>query len=136
MSFHEVRFPTTVSYGASGGPERQTDIVTLANGFEERNTNWAHSRRRYDAGLGMTNLDQLEQVNEQIERDRMRIQILYSLVGAGVEITGDETAWLNLGVLWHHHVRNHKKAAKAYRQYLNVGGKDDRVRGWLKEIEK
>jgi uncharacterized protein (TIGR02217 family) len=40
-----------------GGPERRTDIVTLANGFEERNTPWAHSRRRYDAGVGMRSLD-------------------------------------------------------------------------------
>ena len=48
----------------------------------------------------------------------------------------NQTAWLNLGVLWHHHVRDHKKAAKAYRQYLNLGGKDDRVRGWLTEVEK
>jgi uncharacterized protein (TIGR02217 family) len=35
-------------------------VVTLANGFEERNTPWAHSRRRYDAGLGMRSLDDVE----------------------------------------------------------------------------
>ena len=57
MSFHEVRFPANLSFGALGGPERRTDVVTLANGFEERNTPWAHSRRRYDAGLGMRSLD-------------------------------------------------------------------------------
>lgn len=57
MSFHEVRFPTSLSFGAIGGPERRTEIVTLANGFEERNTPWAHSRRRYDAGLGARSLD-------------------------------------------------------------------------------
>lgn len=34
--------------------------MTLANGFEERNTPWAHSRRRYDAGLGMRSLDDIE----------------------------------------------------------------------------
>ena len=62
MSFHDIRFPTAVSYGATGGPERKTEIVTLASGHEERNTSWAHSRRRYDAGLGMSTLDQLEQV--------------------------------------------------------------------------
>ena len=59
MSFHEVRFPASLSFGAIGGPERRTDIVTLANGFEERNTPWAHSRRRYDAGLGLRSLDDL-----------------------------------------------------------------------------
>ncbi len=60
MSFHEIRFPTTLSFGSAGGPERRTDIVTLANGFEERNTPWAHGRRRYDAGLGLRSLDDVE----------------------------------------------------------------------------
>ncbi len=60
MNFHEVRFPASLSFGSVGGPERRTDIVTLANGFEERNTPWAHSRRRYDAGLGMRSLDDIE----------------------------------------------------------------------------
>lgn len=57
MNFHEERFPETLSFGAIGGPERRTDVVTLTNGFEERNTPWAHSRRRYDAGLGLRSLD-------------------------------------------------------------------------------
>ncbi len=60
MNFHEVRFPASLSFGSVGGPERRTDIVTLANGFEERNTPWQHSRRRYDAGLGMRSLDDIE----------------------------------------------------------------------------
>jgi len=60
MGFHEVRFPANLSFGSVGGPERRTDIVTLANGFEERNTPWAHSRRRYDAGFGMRSLDDIE----------------------------------------------------------------------------
>jgi len=60
MNFHEVRFPASLSFGSVGGPERRTDVVTLANGFEERNTPWAHSRRRYDAGLGMRSLDDVE----------------------------------------------------------------------------
>ncbi|MDX8349663.1 DUF2460 domain-containing protein [Cognatiyoonia sp. IB215446] len=60
MAFHEVRFPASLSFGSVGGPERRTDIVTLANGFEERNTPWAHGRRRYDAGLGLRSLDDLE----------------------------------------------------------------------------
>ncbi|MEM1151008.1 MAG: DUF2460 domain-containing protein [Pseudomonadota bacterium] len=58
--FHEVRFPTSLSFGSVGGPERRTEIVTLANGFEERNTPWAHSRRRYDAGVAMRSLDDVE----------------------------------------------------------------------------
>jgi uncharacterized protein (TIGR02217 family) len=60
VNFHEVRFPSSLSFGSVGGPERRTDVVTLANGFEERNTPWAHSRRRYDAGLGLRALEDIE----------------------------------------------------------------------------
>lgn len=60
MAFHDIRFPASLSFGALGGPERRTEIVTLANGHEERNTPWEHSRRRYDAGMGLRSLDDLE----------------------------------------------------------------------------
>ncbi|MDW3183920.1 DUF2460 domain-containing protein [Roseobacter sp.] len=60
MQFHEVRFPATLSFGSVGGPERRTDVVTISNGYEERNSPWAHSRRRYDAGMGMRSLDDIE----------------------------------------------------------------------------
>jgi uncharacterized protein (TIGR02217 family) len=57
MAFHDTRFPASLSFGSVGGPERRTEIVTLANGHEERNSPWAHSRRRFDAGLGLRSLD-------------------------------------------------------------------------------
>lgn len=60
MNFHEVRFPASLSFGSVGGPERRTEVVTLANGFEERNSPWADSRRRYDAGVAMRSLDDIE----------------------------------------------------------------------------
>lgn len=60
MNSHEIRFPTSLSFGSAGGPERRTEIVTLANGFEERNSPWAGSRRRYDAGVGLRSLDDIE----------------------------------------------------------------------------
>jgi uncharacterized protein (TIGR02217 family) len=62
MSFHEVRFPTAISFGSTGGVERRTEIVSLVSGFEQRNTPWEQSRRRYDAGLGVQTLDDLEAV--------------------------------------------------------------------------
>lgn len=62
MEFHEVRFPVALSFGSTGGPERRTEIVTLTNGFEERNSPWEHSRRRYDAGIGLRSLADLETV--------------------------------------------------------------------------
>lgn len=58
--FHEVRFPFPLARGAAGGPERRTDIVTLGSGREERNSPWAHSRRRWNAGPGVKTLADLE----------------------------------------------------------------------------
>lgn len=60
MAFHEIRFPEGLSFGSIGGPERRTEVVTLSNGFEERNTPWAHSRRRFEAGVGLRTLDDVE----------------------------------------------------------------------------
>ncbi len=59
QSFHEIRFPTGIALGSSGGPERRTEIVTLGSGHEQRNARWQNSRRRYDAGYGVKNLDDL-----------------------------------------------------------------------------
>ncbi len=73
MGFHEVRFPASVSFGSMGGPERRTEIVTLGSGREERNTPWAHGRRRYDAGLGLSTLDELHGVIAFFEARRGRL---------------------------------------------------------------
>lgn len=62
MAFHEIQFPAALSFGSIGGPERRTEIVTLSNGFEERNTPWAHSRRRYDAGIGLRSLNDVAEI--------------------------------------------------------------------------
>lgn len=62
MNFHEVRFPSAISFGSSGGVERRTEIVTLVNGFEERNSPWSQSRRRFDAGIGIRSLDDLSEI--------------------------------------------------------------------------
>ncbi|GAA0566659.1 DUF2460 domain-containing protein [Rhizomicrobium electricum] len=62
MTFHEIRFPTTIAFHSTGGPERKTEIVTLGSGFEERNGVWLHSRRRYDVGYGIKTLDDIHAV--------------------------------------------------------------------------
>jgi uncharacterized protein (TIGR02217 family) len=62
MAFHEVRFPEAISRGARGGPERRTQVVTLASGDEERNASWANSRRRYDVAYGIRRADDLAAV--------------------------------------------------------------------------
>ena len=62
MAFDDVRLSTAISRGSSGGPERRTDVVTTASGREERNSRWAHSRRRYNIGFGVKTLQQLQEV--------------------------------------------------------------------------
>ena len=73
MSFHEIRFPTAISRGAQGGPERRTDVVVLGSGYEERNSRWADSRRSYNAGYGVKSIDQLHDVISFFEERRGRL---------------------------------------------------------------
>ena len=73
MSFHEVRFPSEISRGATGGPERRTDVVILGSGFEERNARWADSRRKYNAGYGVRNVSDLHNVIGFFEERRGRL---------------------------------------------------------------
>ncbi|MEJ2118219.1 MAG: DUF2460 domain-containing protein [Alphaproteobacteria bacterium] len=73
MAFHDVRFPTAISFGASGGPERRTEIVTLGSGAEERNQRWADSRRAYNAGYGVKSIDDLYAVIAFFEERRGRL---------------------------------------------------------------
>jgi uncharacterized protein (TIGR02217 family) len=72
-NFHDVRFPLAVSFGATGGPERRTEIITLGSGREERNQRWAASRRRYDAGTGVRNRADLQSVVHFFEERRGRL---------------------------------------------------------------
>ena len=62
QAFHDMRFPVAVAFGATGGPERRTEIVALGSGHERRNQRWSRARRRYDAGAGIRSLDQLHEV--------------------------------------------------------------------------
>jgi uncharacterized protein (TIGR02217 family) len=72
MAFHDVRFPLDSALGAHGGPARLTDIVTLASGAEERNSRWANSRRRYNAGYGVKSLADMQAVLAFFEERRGR----------------------------------------------------------------
>ena len=69
-SFHNVRFPLPLAFGASGGPRRQTEIVTLASGHEQRNTSQANSRRHYDAGVGIKRAADMAQLMSFFEARR------------------------------------------------------------------
>jgi uncharacterized protein (TIGR02217 family) len=73
MAFDEIRFPAAISRGATGGPERRTDVVAMGSGFEERNSRWAHSRRRYNAGYGLRSLDDLHSATAFFEERRGKL---------------------------------------------------------------
>ena len=60
MAFHEVRFPTSISYGSSGGPEFSTDIVITHGGHEQRGSNWSAARARYNVAHGVKSQTQLD----------------------------------------------------------------------------
>ncbi len=73
MAFHELRFPAGISLGATGGPERRTEIVVLGSGAEERNSRWADSKRSYNAGYGIKGVDNLHAVIAFFEERRGRL---------------------------------------------------------------
>jgi len=73
MAFHAVRFPLDVALGARGGPERRTDVVTLASGREQRIGRWAQSRRRYNAGYGVKSRADMAAVLAFFEERRGRL---------------------------------------------------------------
>jgi uncharacterized protein (TIGR02217 family) len=70
QSFHDVRFPTAISFGATGGPERRNEIVLLSSGREKRNARLSASRRRYDAGTGVRSLADLYDLTAFFEARR------------------------------------------------------------------
>mgnify|MGYP000329793937 CR=1 FL=1 len=73
MAFHAIRFPLDVALGARGGPERRTDVVTLAGGGEQRNARWQHARRRYNAGYGIKSRADMAAVLGFFEERRGRL---------------------------------------------------------------
>jgi uncharacterized protein (TIGR02217 family) len=61
-AFHDVRFPTDISFGSGGGPGFSTSIVEMASGAEQRNVNWAAARAEYDIGTGLRSEDDVAEV--------------------------------------------------------------------------
>jgi Conserved hypothetical protein 2217 (DUF2460) len=61
-SFHEVRFPDNIAYGATGGPEFATTVVATGSGHEKRNVNWAEARGRWDVASGLKKQAQIDEL--------------------------------------------------------------------------
>ncbi len=72
-NFHDVLFPVDIALNSEGGPARKTDIVALVSGHEERNSPWAGSRRRFNAGYGVKSIDDIEDVIAFFEARRGRL---------------------------------------------------------------
>lgn len=62
MSFDEVRLPTIITWGFSGGAEYNTDVIVLSSGFEKRNVNWEDARYRYTIAYTIKNQDELNEL--------------------------------------------------------------------------
>lgn len=90
MAFHQTRFPLDVALGSRGGPERATDIVTLASGAEERNSRWAHSRRRYNAGYGVKSRADMQAVLSFFEERRGRFHSFLWRDGLDYSTSGND----------------------------------------------
>jgi uncharacterized protein (TIGR02217 family) len=50
VGFHDIRFPTSVDWGSSGGPGSSVGIITMDSGQERRIVRWEQFRHRYDVG--------------------------------------------------------------------------------------
>ena len=60
--FLDKRFPVDISYGSSGGPEYNTEILMTTNGFEYRNSKWKLPKLRFNVAIGIKNHKQMEQI--------------------------------------------------------------------------
>lgn len=71
--FHDTLFPLDISLNSEGGPVRKTEIVALVSGHEQRNAQWAHSRRSWNAGYGVKSMADIEKVTAFFEARRGRL---------------------------------------------------------------
>lgn len=66
MGFHEVRFPTNISYGSSAGPGHDVSVIVTDSRQEERINRGGPAQRRYDAKYGIKNADQVYELQKFI----------------------------------------------------------------------
>lgn len=64
MGFHEIRFPTEISFRSSGGPGYSTGILEVGSGAEERVARWSSARRTFNVAYNLKSIDELAEVME------------------------------------------------------------------------
>lgn len=57
--FHDVQFPTEISYGSRGGPGFSTNIIETDSGAEQRVQRWSQPKHAYDVSWGVKSLNDL-----------------------------------------------------------------------------
>lgn len=97
-AFHEVQFPTDISYGSAGGPEFSTEVVELGNGAEQRNINWAYSRERWNVAYGIKAQEDLDALMSFFYARRgrahgFRFKNHADYQATGVELTEGDDGW-------------------------------------------
>lgn len=96
MAFKERQFPIQAGFSSSGGPQRKTQIVTTANGREQRNQQWSQSRRLWDIGLAVRANEEAELVTAFFEEMRGRLygfRFLDPLDFKSCAVNNDPTAY-------------------------------------------
>jgi uncharacterized protein (TIGR02217 family) len=61
-AFDDVKFPVALGREASVEPAFSTAVVTSASGHEQRNSDWADARLRFDAGPGVRSEAELKEL--------------------------------------------------------------------------
>lgn len=129
ISLLDEAFPLAIAFGATGGPERRTDVVPLATGFEARNARWADSRRRYDAGTGIRSIEDLKAVLALFEAARGRLvgfrfrdPFDHSSAGTGKVVTsGDQMIGTGDGVTSRFRLsKTYGQGSAAYKREIRV----------------
>ncbi|MBS0235908.1 MAG: DUF2460 domain-containing protein [Proteobacteria bacterium] len=62
QNFLEIRFPTNISYGATGGPAFSTNVLTSHAGHEWRQPNWNIALAKYNVAHGVKTEAQLAEL--------------------------------------------------------------------------
>lgn len=62
IDFTEERFPEDISFGAVGGPEYKTEILSSISGTEYRNIRWSNSRSKYNVSYGIKTKEQITKI--------------------------------------------------------------------------
>ena len=60
--FDEIRFPEDISYGAIGGPQYFTDIVSTSSGGEYRNINYKDSKMKFNITYAIKTKEQIDKL--------------------------------------------------------------------------